>query len=150
MKIQYINGDLFKTQHPVIMHGCNDQGVMGSGVAKTVRDLYPKAYEKYNKYCENTNDVGGDVVYVQVKPNLVIANAITQHNYGRDGRRFVNYEWVAQCIKNADQLAEFRGIEHIAMPKIGSQLGGGDWNVIAAIIESESKHFTPVVYIYEG
>jgi O-acetyl-ADP-ribose deacetylase (regulator of RNase III) len=36
---------------------------------------------------------------------------------------------------------------HVAMPQIGAGLGGGDWTVIAAIIESELTDVQPVVYI---
>ncbi len=38
-------------------------------------------------------------------------------------------------------------ISIIAMPQIGSGLGGGDWQVIAAIIESRLTRVQPVVYI---
>ena len=36
------------------------------------------------------------------------------------------------------------------MPLIGAGLGGGDWNVISAIIQSECKDVTPVVYYLPG
>jgi len=146
MKIEYVKGDLFTTNHKVIMHGCNDRGVMGSGVAKIIREKYPNAYKKYNRYCEAHGDVGGEVVFVK-ENEKVIANAITQHGFGRDGHRYVNYEWIAQCIKKVDEMCEFHGVSHVAMPAIGAGLGGGEWKVISQIIESESKHFTPVVYI---
>ena len=47
MKIEYRKGDLFQTEIKTIVHGCNAQGVMGSGVAKIIRDKYPKAYDRY-------------------------------------------------------------------------------------------------------
>lgn len=34
MKIDYRIGDMFKGGHKFIAHGCNAQGVMGSGVTK--------------------------------------------------------------------------------------------------------------------
>jgi O-acetyl-ADP-ribose deacetylase (regulator of RNase III) len=37
-------------------------------------------------------------------------------------------------------------ISEIAMPRIGAGLGGGNWNVIEAIIESELTHVKPYVY----
>lgn len=39
--------------------------------------------------------------------------------------------------------------EAVAMSKIGSSLGGGDWKIISEIIEDESTHFQPVVYTKE-
>jgi len=35
------------------------------------------------------------------------------------------------------------------MPKIGAGLAGGDWNVIAAIIEEEFTAVQPIVYWLE-
>ncbi len=46
MKINYVNGDLFATDIKTIVHGCNAQGVMGSGVAKSIRENFPKAYDE--------------------------------------------------------------------------------------------------------
>lgn len=146
MKIEYIKGDLFTTDHTVIAHGCNDKGVQGSGVAKIVRERFPNSYKKYNKYCESHGEVGGEVVFVK-ENNKVIANAITQHGFGGDGKRYVNYEWVAQCMQKINGMCEFYDVKHVAMPMIGCGLGGGNADVIKAIIESEATNFTPVVYI---
>ena len=51
MQIEYRNGDLFSTEIKYILHGCNSRGVMGSGVAFIVKNLYPKAFEEYNIWC---------------------------------------------------------------------------------------------------
>jgi O-acetyl-ADP-ribose deacetylase (regulator of RNase III) len=49
-----------------------------------------------------------------------------------------------------NKFNEVYGIDEIAMPQIGAGLGGGDWNVIAAIIESELKNVKPYVYVLEA
>lgn len=51
--IRYIKGDLLETDAPVIVHGCNCQGVMGSGVAKQIKEKYFTVYEIYRKIYEN-------------------------------------------------------------------------------------------------
>ncbi len=35
----------------ILAHGCNAQGVWGSGIAKPFKDKYPKSWEEYNKHC---------------------------------------------------------------------------------------------------
>lgn len=154
MKIEYRKGNLFETDIPVIAHGCNAQGVMGSGVAKIVRDQYPRAYELYRKKYELTNSLAlGDIIPVIFDDSSteskvrIIVNAITQYSYGSDGSRFVSYDGVADCMKKINQLAQQYDISQIAMPQIGAGLGGGDWNVIEAIMESELNQVQPVVYI---
>ena len=38
MKIIYKQGDLLEAEEVVIVHGCNAQGVVGSGVALAIRN----------------------------------------------------------------------------------------------------------------
>lgn len=146
MKIEYRKGNLFDTDILHIAHGCNAQGVMGSGVAKIVKEQY---FEAYKFYAEQYDEHGlklGDVQFVPSN-NKVIVNAITQNLYGKDGSRFVDYEAVADCMYTINHQLRCSGDAHIAMPQIGAGLGGGDWKVIEAIIESELKDIQPVVYI---
>lgn len=154
MKIEYIKGDLFATDITTIVHGCNAQGVMGSGVAKIIREKYPKAYDRYRKEYELHNHLKlGHVIPVPCGDRVndpdnykIIVNAITQDFYGRDGTRFVSYDAVADAMTIINRFSEVYGITEVAMPLIGAGLGGGDWNVIAAIIESELKTVQPIVY----
>lgn len=154
MKIEYIKGDLFSTDITTIIHGCNAQGVMGSGVAKIIREKYPKAYDRYRHKYEKIGELFlGSNIIVPCGDRLndpenfkVIVNAITQTSYGKDGRRYVSYDAVAECMNDINRMYEIYGITEVAMPKIGAGLGGGDWNVIEAIIESELKNVKAFVY----
>lgn len=146
MKIEYRKGNLFETDILHIAHGCNAQGVMGSGVARIVRDDY---FEAYKFYAEQYDEHGlklGDVQFVPAN-GKVIVNAVTQNLYGKDGKRFVNYEAVAECMRTINNILVQSGETHVAMPQIGAGLGGGDWRVIEAIIESELTDIQPVVYV---
>lgn len=146
MKIEYRKGDLFKTDCKCIVHGCNAQGVMGAGVAKIIRERYPKAYERYrNEYELHQHLKLGTLVTVPCEDRIII-NAITQDSYGNNGSRYVSYDAVSECMKRIDRHYELYGTTEVAMPKIGAGLAGGDWNVIAAIIESELKTVKPIVY----
>lgn len=148
MKIQYVKGDLFSTEVGVIVHGCNAQGVMGSGVAKIIREKYTKAYDRYRKAYEMHGHLKlGDIISVPCDDATVIVNAITQEFYGRDGKRYVSYDAVAESMQKINRFYEVYGITSVAMPQIGAGLGGGDWSVIESIIESELKDVKPYVYI---
>lgn len=142
MTIEYRQGDLFTTDELYILHGCNSRGVMGSGVARTVRDKFPEAYEEYSAWCSKGFRLG---TYLPVASNdKIIINAVTQQNYGRDGKRYVSYDAVADIMYEMNR--HYAGCT-IAMPRIGAQLGGGDWSVISAIIESELTNVHPIVYV---
>jgi O-acetyl-ADP-ribose deacetylase (regulator of RNase III) len=154
MKIEYIKGDLFSTEITTIIHGCNAQVVMGSGVAKIIRERYPKAYDRYVAHGRDYGLQLGEIIVVPCGDRLqdpanfkIIVNAITQERYGNDGSRYVSYDAVSEAMKRVNSMAEIYGVKEVAMPQIGAGLGGGDWQVISAIIESELKAVQPVVYI---
>ena len=146
MKIQYVNGDLFSTDIEHILHGCNAQGVMGSGVAKIIKEQYFDAFAFYAQQYDEHGLKLGDVQFVPAN-GKVIVNAITQEFYGRDGKRYVSYDAVAAAMRTVNRVLKLSGINRVAMPKIGAGLGGGDWDAIAAIIEQEMVDVQPVVYV---
>jgi len=147
MQIEYVKGDLLQTEVKHIIHGCNSHGVMGSGVAKVLRDMYPKAYQDYNDAYNSYGLELGDII-VSVQDNgKVIHNAITQKDYGRrDDRVYVSYWAIAETFRKIN----YWGVKEIALPKIGAGLANGDWNVISAIIENTLIDTKPYVYILEN
>lgn len=149
MKIVYKQGDLLECSENIILHGCNAQSTMGSGVAKAIRAKYPEAFRAYLAGIMEL----GIVTYAAMDDNKIIMNAITQEFYGRQvGKQYVSYEAVRECFQRINWWAGNtykEGDASIAMPKIGAGLGGGEWDVIAQIIEEESVNFQPVVYELE-
>lgn len=129
--------DITKVTSGVIVHGCNAQGVMGSGVAKQLRAKYP---EIYLDYCESLQVMRvskvnplGQLIVSQVGINLFVANAITQEFYGRDGRQYVDYLALEQAI---DKTVEFASRKDLAIHVpylIGAGLGGGSEKTILDI-----------------
>lgn len=138
--IEYRHGDLFndydKSLKTILVHGCNAQGVMGSGVARTFRNLYPNAYKHYCDDISFKNVNLGGVSVSRYSDTLTLVSAITQEFYGRDGKRYVSYDAVNSAFLLVYALASYYSFEQIVFPKIGAGLGGGDWNVIEACIVS--------------
>ncbi len=144
-KIEF--GDLLRTVQPnatslrVIVHGCNAQGVMGSGFAKQLATLYPGCYETYREQLallrrQEWNALGQCITY-SVDPSLVIANAITQEHFGRDpNRQYVSYRAVSDAFR---VLKAYPGLARaeVHYPLIGAGLGGGDWAVISELISQQ-------------
>lgn len=160
--IEYRKGNLLNVTSGVIAHGVNCQGVMGSGVAKAIREKYPHVFDAYlkdvNSWKEGFGSTKGQLGRVQFissvytkgtrifnEAPLVIANCFTQNEFGTL-RRQVDYEAVAQCFATLNTRSKLYGQLNIPklygqlnIPKIGAGLGGGDWNVIESIIKSEYK-----------
>lgn len=132
--IKYKTGNLLDITDGVIIHGCNAQGVMGSGVALAVKEKYPKAYQAY-KAQELAEGLGlGTYSSYKHNASLSIANVVTQQTYGRDPNvRYVSYGAVLlglECL-NSQYLPEVT----FHFPKIGAGLGNGNWNIIKELIE---------------
>lgn len=168
MQIEYRTGNMFEGPEHVLIHGCNAKGVMGSGVAKTVRDDYPVAYDTYRDAFLQHGLRLGTVIWAncpdrQVGDRLIrakrIGNAITQADFGRDpGRVYVDYEAIRAVIRTVEVDVRWSQmsrdpewhIHAVAMPLIGAGLANGHWPTIAKIIEEETQSFTPVVYVLPG
>jgi O-acetyl-ADP-ribose deacetylase (regulator of RNase III) len=141
IKIQTKTGNLLAVKSGHIVHGCNAQGVMGSGVALAVKNTYYGAYEDYHEQWKAKGLQLGVAYPHIVNPKLMIWNAITQDNFGT-GERLVSYDAIETCF-NQINIHIKSGLEGIAnmqpnelhIPKIGAARGGGNWEIIREIIE---------------
>jgi len=143
--IKYYKGNLFLDYPNPIVHGCNSKGVMGSGFAKELVTKYPEIYDGYKNFCASPN-VLGKIYVSETKRGTYIFNCITQENYGKDGKKYVSYDAVDSCFFTIKHLMEPLNFNKIHMPKIGAGLGGGNWDIISAIIESHMKDYMVCVY----
>ena len=126
----------------IIVHGCNAQGVMGSGVALAIKNKWPDVYQQYKDHFDTKSSWAalGQIIPVVVAPDTYVLNAITQKNYGRDGTRYVSYDAVTACFEKVRGWAEhFKQTENrsvpVNFPLLGAGLGGGDWEIISTIID---------------
>ncbi len=143
--ITYIKGDLFDTTCDIIAHGCNCQGVMGSGVARIVRDRYPKAYHAYeDKYCDEGLKLG-EVQFVLQRDGKYVANCMTQNRFMPRSQCHADYAAIHSCMNEVRDFAKSKNLS-IAMPKIGAGLAGGDWNRIERILEEVFAHYDVTIY----
>lgn len=132
----------------IIVHGCNAQGRMGSGFAKELRERYPFAYQEYKTVHESEGLKLGSTVYYMANYNLVIANAITQEFYGYDGEKYISYDAIDTVFKDMNEfIAQTGRVTHLHFPKLGADLGGGNWDVISQIIDTRITNASKHLYI---
>ena len=116
--VKTISGNLLDSKEDYICHQVNCQGVMGSGVAKAIRDEWPEVFTEYRSYIDMCFGTPlGSVCYAPINnSNQVVANMFAQSSYGYDGKRYTSYD--AFCNPY----------------RIGSDRGGANWNIIYAMI----------------
>lgn len=143
--VKYSFGSITDAPELIIAHGCNAQGKMNKGVAKAIREKWPAAFLAYESEVIHHGVKLGDVIWARTEVDSTlfdqrpeapwVANVITQERYGNDGTRYVSYDAIDVGLRRVAQraLAEI-GTNAIAVPAIGTGLGGGNWGVIYEII----------------
>lgn len=155
--LHYKVGNLLDAPQICIAHQVNCQGVMGSGVAKAIKEKYPKAYEFYKGYCEikSSKELLGtsQEVHCEIGKRTVI-NLFGQEFYGYDGCCYTSYVALTTALDSAFKFIVrennyYNDPLEIAVPyKMGCDRGGGDWKVVSKILEELSDKYGVNVYIY--
>lgn len=138
-----IQGDLIKLASAgyfdVIVHGCNCFCSMGAGIAKTIKSVFPEAYQADITTCEGSKAKLGTYSHARVTvggQELIIINAYTQFHW-RGNDVLADYDAITRVFQ---QIKKDHAGKRIGYPKIGAGLAGGDWHVIAQIIDNELQN----------
>jgi O-acetyl-ADP-ribose deacetylase (regulator of RNase III) len=120
---------------------------MGAGIARTVRQFYPMAYEVDKKTSYGDKNKLGTYSCCKAEHHyydrpITIVNAYTQFRYGRD-RIHADYGAIRDVMKKINNDFEY---QCLGMPKIGAGLGGGNWNIIKSILDEVFKE--RIIYVY--
>lgn len=160
MSVNEITGDIIRDGYGIICHQVNFQGVMGGGVAASIRErlLSDEQYKEYQRYCR-TNGAGalGKVWYTPVdaekakdnKP-LVVANMFCQ-NARPDARTgcLTHYDFMEDCFADVKNIAETWKRPIFIPGYIGCGIAGGDWNRVKWIIQHTFRDAkVPVTIVY--
>lgn len=159
-------GNIMQATEGIILQQVNCQGVMGSGVAAAIRAEYPIVFDEYSKFCSIHNmmptNLLGELLVVRVSPTLHVANVFGQLYYGRNPgaqlrSMYTSYDALdSGLLKLRNWIDDERNLAidkdlgfanpTIHYPEIGCGLGGGDWNVVSAIIKSRLFDFNQVLW----
>ncbi len=152
--VNYVKGDLLESNCDYICHQVNCQGAMGSGIAGQIRKRFPEVYASYAELCMNVGSrrlLGTfDIVGTKGDVTYDVISIFGQYNYGYNGDRYTSYDAFARALETLHDWIEPG--KTIGFPKgIGCGLGGGNWNVISALIEEYlGKDYEVYIYEYYG
>jgi O-acetyl-ADP-ribose deacetylase (regulator of RNase III) len=141
------NGDVFTTKATYIGHGVNCRGVMGAGIAKTIRDRYPQVYLEYQKVCDSGAGFVPGNFFVYPENGKVIVNFATQDMPGPDATYdavFCSLYRFAEVASNPKKLAKYGNV--VAIPEIGCGIGGLEWPIVKMLIEAVEEIHPDIVF----
>jgi O-acetyl-ADP-ribose deacetylase (regulator of RNase III) len=142
--INYIKGDVTDPVVPgIIAHVCNNRYAWGAGVVLAISEKWPVAKKAYYEFSSTSRL--GMVQFVQVQEGISVCNMIAQDGFYDGIRPAVSYTHLDRCLRKLNRYAASQNTS-VHMPMIGAGLGGGNWDVVRAIIKANMKVDT---YIYE-
>ncbi|RVD60709.1 phosphatase [Mesorhizobium sp. M2D.F.Ca.ET.185.01.1.1] len=135
-----IRGDLLQLAldgaFDAIVHGCNCQCVMGKGIALSIKQRFPAAYVADLATAKGDRSKLGTITLAEIERggrSFHVVNGYTQFHWQGQGAK-ADYQAIRNVMKAV--RARFSG-QRIGYPRIGAGLAGGDWTIIASIIDEE-------------
>jgi O-acetyl-ADP-ribose deacetylase (regulator of RNase III) len=169
--ITYLKGDATEPvyqagSNAIIAHICNDVGAWGAGFVLALSSKWHRPETWYRVHSDNLEL--GRIQLVPVGIGLYVCNMIAQESVGFiDGREPIRYDALIMCLRKLNRWIKDKAAREnppvasrndylifgqpfsVHMPKIGTGLGGGRWEIIEPIINIELASLPVTVYDFE-
>lgn len=153
MEIQIVNGDLISAfkrgEVEAIVQNCNCFCTMNSGIARTIREEFPEAYEADCQTLKGSVNKLGTFSFARNNLGYVF-NLYAQYDYGREPKQYFNYEAFDKGLNLLRKYCELENIKVIGLPSgIGSGLARGDKYAIHKFIKFVFEKSDITIKLYE-
>ena len=120
--LTYVIGDLFQSPAKVLVNTVNTVGVMGKGIAKDFKTIFPEMFVEYQRLCEQKKiDIGK--LYMWRGPYKWVLNFPTKKHW----RYASKPEYIEAGLKNFVAGYSRYSFSSIAFPQLGCGNGELDW-----------------------
>jgi O-acetyl-ADP-ribose deacetylase (regulator of RNase III) len=146
---EYRTGDILQADAEALVNTVNCVGIMGRGIALQFKNAYPKNFEAYELACRREEVQPGRMLVFETgqltNPKYIINFPTKRHWRGKSRMEDID----AGLKALADELRS-RRIRSIAIPPLGSGLGGLDWRSVRPRIEEALRELGDVhVVVFE-
>ena len=132
--IEHRTGDIFKEDVEALVNSVNCVGVMGRGIALQFKRTFPENFKAYAEACKR-NEVKPGRMFVyetgQLTPRYIINFPTKRHWRGKS-----RMEDIEAGLHGLVREIRERNIRSIAIPPLGSNLGGLRWKDVRSRIEA--------------
>lgn len=132
--IEYKKGDMLREDVEALVNTVNCVGIMGRGIALQFREAFPENYKKYAAACKREEVRPGKMFIVETgwltNPKFIINFPTKRHWRGKS--RIEDIESGLEALHGDIQRLH---IHSIAVPPLGSGLGGLHWPDVRVRIE---------------
>lgn len=132
--IRYTTGDILRADAEAIVNTVNCVGIMGRGIALQFKNAFPVNFKAYEAACKRDEVQPGKMfvfeTHTLTNPKYIINFPTKRHWRGKSRMEDIDSGLVAL----AEEIRQ-RGIRSIAIPPLGSGLGGLNWGDVRPRIE---------------
>ncbi|MEH6461264.1 type II toxin-antitoxin system antitoxin DNA ADP-ribosyl glycohydrolase DarG [Chitinimonas sp. JJ19] len=147
--IELTSGDILKDDSDAIVNTVNCVGVMGRGIALQFKNVWPENFKAYEAACKREIVQPGRMFIFDTEqltaPRYIVNFPTKRHWRGKS--RMQDIEAGLHAL--VEDIARL-GIRSVAIPPLGSGLGGLEWTEVRSRIEATMQPLADVrVRIYE-
>lgn len=147
--VQLQSGDILNADVEALVNTVNCVGIMGRGIALQFKHMFPENFEAYANACAR-NDVQPGKMFVFATGHLTNPRYIINFPTKRHWRGKSRIEDIEAGLKGLVNEVKQRDIKSVAIPPLGSGLGGLNWSDIRPLILEAAKELPGVdVHVYE-
>lgn len=147
--IEYRIGDILKADAEALVNTVNCVGAMGRGIALQFKNSFPENFKAYKAAC-NREEVQPGRMFVFETGTLTNPKFIINFPTKRHWRGKSRMEDIESGLKALTEEIQRLGIHSIAIPPLGSGLGGLNWTDVRKRIEAELHGISDIqVIIFE-
>lgn len=132
--IRYVQGDILQADSEALVNTVNCVGVMGRGIALRFKEAFPANFKAYAVACRRGEVQPGRLFVFDTgrltKPRYIINFPTKRHWCGKS-----RLEDIEAGLAALVEEIRSRRIRSIAIPPLGSGLGGLDWAEVRPRIE---------------
>jgi O-acetyl-ADP-ribose deacetylase (regulator of RNase III) len=141
--LEYKTGDMLAEETDALVNTVNCVGVMGRGIALQFKNAFPDNFKAYAEACKRQEVQPGRMFVFDTgrltNPRYIINFPTKRHWRGKS--RMADIEAGLEALR--DVIRE-KNIRSLAVPPLGTGLGGLDWNAVRLRIEEALGDFGDV------
>lgn len=148
-EVKYKTGDLLAEDAEALVNTVNCVGVMGRGVAIQFKKAFPANFKAYETACK-VGEIEPGRMFVYETGRLTNPRYIINFPTKRHWRGKSRIEDIEAGLTDLVQEIQSRGIRSVALPPLGSGLGGLRWSDVRPRIERSLQNIPNIkVVVFE-
>ena len=144
--IEFKTGDIFAEDVEALVNSVNCVGVMGRGIALQFKKAFPENFKAYAAACKR-KEVRPGRMFVYETGHLTGPRYVINFPTKRHWRGKSRMEDIEAGLTALAQEIHERKIRSVALPPLGSGLGGLEWQAVRQRIEERLRELTDVTIV---